>query len=182
MKQKYTILLLALIIFCVAAFYYSSKITNEKEKEIDRIDVRIKRQQEILNSAKVLNEQLQEVSKVVMNTMTTEKNFSPEEVNSLVKRLADLADTYNIPVITVVPKFVDAYGKYLIEQQYTLELECTYVQLGQFLTDIEAYENIIKIRTLEVQPATKDKEYEQEEEMRYKVSLQLSALKILKEV
>jgi Tfp pilus assembly protein PilO len=173
--------MLVVIVICTGAFYFSNQILNNKIIEIRKADNRIKRQQEVLNSAKILNEQLQEVSKVIMNTMTADKFFSPDEVNSLVKRLADIADRYKIPVQSIVPKFIDAYGKFLIEQQYTVELECTYIQLGQFLSDIEAYESILKIRTLEVRPAITDKKIEIVEEMRYKITLQLSALKILKE-
>jgi Tfp pilus assembly protein PilO len=170
-----------MFIVSAAGFYFSEKTIKETITDIKKTDVKIKRQQEILNSAKVLNEELREVSKVIMNTMTSAKSFSPDEVNALVKRLADLADTYEIPVQSVVPKFIDAGGKFLIEQQYTIELECTYIQLGKFLTDMEAYENIVKIKTLEVRPSMTDKNMEEAKEMRYKITLQLSTLKIVKE-
>ena len=184
MKQKYGILLLIMIAVAIAFFYYSGNLISEKISKIKKVDNQIKKQQEILNSAKVLNEQLQEVSKVIMNTMTEKDEFSPEEVNQFVKRLADLADKYKIAVNSLIPKYVDSYGKYFSEQMYTFELDCTYIQLGQFLSDMESYDNILKVKTLEVSPLQSEKnaDYDEGLETHYRVTLQLSAYKIVKEV
>jgi Tfp pilus assembly protein PilO len=41
----------------------------------------------------------------------------------------------------------------LIETTYNLELEASYVQIGQFISDLEAQDNIIKIHALDISPA-----------------------------
>ena len=183
MKQKYLILLLVMFIVAAGFVISSTKMIKSKIKLIEKYDRTIKVEQEKLNSAKVLNQELNQVSKVIMNTMSKEKGFSAEEVNTYVKELADLADKYKIAVHSLFPKFIDAGEKHIQEQQYTLELDCTYIQIGQFLTDLEALDNIQKIDTFSVRPMRKESnmEYDDNQETHYKITLQLSTYKIVKE-
>ena len=74
-KQKYLILLCAMVLIALCFFYFTSNMISEKQDKIKRYDRRIKVEQEKLNSAKVLNEQLQHVSLVIKNTP-----ISPVEV------------------------------------------------------------------------------------------------------
>jgi hypothetical protein len=58
------------------------------------------------------------------------------------------------------------------------------VQLGKFLTDLEALDNIIKIKTLDVDPYAsrgKSETVDEKAETRYKVTMELSTFKIVKE-
>ena len=185
MKRKYAYLLLLIIITAVAFFYFSNDSISTKIRKIKAYDKRIKLEQEKLNSAKVLNEQLQLVSKVIMNSMTSEKNFTSDEVNSFIKVLADLADKYQIAVHSVFPKVVSSLNRHYLEQLYTMELNCTFIQMGQFLGDLESFNHIIKVKTLDVRPIDLDlKETDVGEApvTRYKVTLELSVYKIVKEV
>jgi len=184
MKHKYLVLFAVMILVAMVFFYFSSQSINSKIVKIKKYDKRIKLEQEKLNSAKVLNEQLKQVSQVIYNSITTDKNFSPEEVNEFTKRLADLADKYKIAVHALFPKAVSNAETHFLKQQYTLELVCTYVQLGKYLSDLESFNHIIKVKTLEVQPLTKTKSESsatENNETRYKVTLELSVIKILKE-
>ncbi|RLC50229.1 MAG: hypothetical protein DRZ79_04725 [Candidatus Cloacimonadota bacterium] len=184
MKHKYLILFAAMILVAMVFFYFSSQSINAKIVKIKKYDKRIKVEQERLNSAKVLNEQLKQVSQVIYNSITTDKNFSPEEVNKFTKELADLADKYKIAVHALFPKAVSNAETHFLKQQYTMELVCTYVQLGKFLSDLESFNHIIKVKTLEVQPLAKTKSESsstENNETRYKVTLELSVIKILKE-
>ncbi len=63
MKRKYLYLLLLIAITAVAFFYFSNDTISAKTRRISAYDRRIKQEQEKLNSAKVLNEQLQLVQK-----------------------------------------------------------------------------------------------------------------------
>ncbi len=173
-----------MIIITISFFYFSSDIISTKIKKISVYDKRIKRDQEKLNSAKVLNEQLQQVSKVIVNSITTDRKFNSEEVNNFVKKLATLSDQYKIAVHSLFPKVVSSIGSKYVEQQYTMELDCTFIQMGQFLTDLESYDNIIKVNTLDVRPLSVDsKKTSSEEDLvtHYKVTLELSTFKIIKE-
>jgi len=130
-----------------------------------------------------LNEQLQQVSKVIMETMTEVKEFSPDEINNFVKTLATLADDYEIGVTSMSPKSVSTTQKYLIEQQYTLVLNCTFIQMGQFLSQLESFDNITKIKLFDVSPISQDRKEGSalQEITRYQVTIELSVFKIIKE-
>lgn len=184
MKQRYLLLLFVMIISSILFFYFSTNSVNAKLKRIGRYDEAIKEEQEKLNSAKVLNKQLKEVSKVIMQSMTADTEFTTDEVNSFVKRIADLSDEYQIPIHSINPKVVAAEKSYLIEQEYSLSVVCTFVQMGQFLSELESFDHIVKVKTLDVRPV-KDKKgsaFDEILETRYKVSFELSVYKIIKEV
>jgi len=180
MKNRYMILLLIIAVVAGAFFYFGNSVISKKIRKIKAYDERIKEEQEKLNSAKILNEQLAEVSKVILASITNEKEYSPEEVNAFVKKLADLADKYEIKVNGVVPKVVRGLNRHYVEQQYTLELNCTFVQLGKFLTELEGFDNIMEVNTLTVSPIPNENASELTE-TRYRVSILLTTVKIVKE-
>jgi Tfp pilus assembly protein PilO len=183
MKQKYLIVFAAVVIISMLFFFFSNQVINEKIDKIERLDNKIKKEQEKLNSAKVLNEELQQVSQVILNSMTKEKTFEPTEINSFVKKLADLADQYKIAVHSLTPKPIDAEQKNLIHHLFTLEINCTFIQLGQFMSDMESFDNIIKVKTLDVRPVTvKSKGVtDLDTETKYKITLEILSYKIVKE-
>jgi len=180
MKNKYMILLLIIIVVGAGFFYIGNEVISKKVRKINAYDKKIKEEQEKLNSAKVLNEQLSEVSKVILASITDKREYSPEEINAFVKRLADLADKYEITVNAVVPKVVSGLNRHYVEQQYTLEINCTFVQLGKFLTELEGFDNIMEINTLTVNPIPTENSSELTD-TRYRVSILLTTVKIVKE-
>ena len=63
-----------------------------------------------------------------------------------------------------------------------MELVCTYVQLGQFLSELESLDNISTIKTLQVNPIKEDKKQQNtKNETKYRVNLELSVFKVVKE-
>jgi len=183
MKEKYLILLSLILIFSFGFHYLSQKIIKEKNLRIEKLDGDIKKIQEKLNSAKVLNEQLKEVSKVINNTISKEKDFSSGEINAVIKNLADLANMYKIAVNSMFPKVVYSQGK-ILEQEYVMDVTCTYIQLGQIISSMESSDNIIKIKTIDVRPIKSDDKTSKEDleqTTRYKVVIELSTFKIVKE-
>ncbi len=183
MKQRYLLLLFVMILTTICFFYFSTNSVKTKIEKIDRYDEAIKEEQEKLNSAKVINDQLQEVSKVIMRSMTNEKEFAIDDVNAFVKKLADLADKYKISIDSVSPKVVSSDKSYLVEQEYTLSVVCTFVQMGQFLSELESFDHIITINTLDVRPVKEDKNtgFDEIIDTRYKVTFELSVFMIIKE-
>lgn len=183
MKQRYLLLLFVMILSTICFFYFSTNSVNSKIKKIDRYDRTIKEEQEKLNSAKVLNDQLQEVSKVITRSMTKDKEFAVDDVNEFVKKLADLTDKYKISIESVFPKVVSSEKSYLVEQGYTLSVVSTFIQMGKFLSELESFDHIIKINTIDVRPVKEDKSevYDEIIETRYKVTFELSIFMIIKE-
>ena len=116
--------------------------------------------------------------------MTNEKEFAIEDVNAFVKKLADLADKYKISIDSVSPKVVASYKSHLVEQKYTLSVVCTFIQMGQFLSELESFDHIIKVNTLDVRPVKEDKNtiFDEIIDTRYKVTFELSVFMIIKEV
>jgi Tfp pilus assembly protein PilO len=188
MKQKYLIFTLGMIITAVLFFLISGSMIGKKYAKIDSLDKKIKIAQEKLNSAKVLNQQLNQFSLIIDNSLTKEKTFAPQEINAFVKNLADLADQNKIGVLAIYPKEIQS-SLNLVEQQYIMELNTTYVQLGQFLANLEALDNIVKITTLDVTPLTEMDSSKAKAGTvtagpriaRYKVALELAVFKVQRE-
>jgi Tfp pilus assembly protein PilO len=186
MRKQYIIFLLIIIVVSVAFFIVSGSMINSNIKKINDVDKKIKKAQEKLNSAKIMNEQLSQFTMIIRNTLTNEKQINPNEVNSFVKQLADMCDQYKIAIVSIYPKAVFADAS-MLEQQYILELNCTYVQTGQFLSELEGMDNLIKINALDVTPITmqsansKTGNVNAGQATRYKVTLELSVFKVVKE-
>jgi Tfp pilus assembly protein PilO len=183
MRKQYMLFLLIIVLFSLIFFLVGGSMISSKMSKIAAVDQKIKKAQERLNSAKIMNEQLNQFTRIIDNSLTVEKQFKPVEVNAFVKELADLADMHKIAVVSIHPKDVFSDVN-VIEQEYTLELTCTYVQVGQFLSELESMDNIIKIGTFEVTPIMEDakkKESAINTVTHYKVTLELSVLKVVKE-
>ncbi len=183
MKEKYLIFLGVAAVIAVAFFYTSSMMINAKLTNIRRVDRNIRRAQERLNSARVMDEQLSQVSKVIDNTLTNTRNFTADEVNTFIKDLAALADKYQIAVYSSQPRAVHSTTNN-IEHQFVMNVMCTYVQFGQFLAEIERLDYIIKVNTIDVKPIRTSETVfmvDGEQVTQYNVVLELSALKIVKE-
>jgi Tfp pilus assembly protein PilO len=154
---------------------------DKTNREITRVDRQIRSVQEQLNSAKVLNEDLKEVSNVIENSLTNARDLATEEVNEFIRELTEFAFIHEIAVLSITPRALFNQNR-IIEQQFTLELECTYVQLGQYLATIEKYDYIVKVNTLEVRPqAERFREIRGERHVLYRVTLDLSIFKIIRE-
>lgn len=186
MRKQYIVFLLLIALVSVLFFLVSGSMINAKVRKIDSVDRKIKKAQEKLNSAKIMNEQLSQFNMIIRNSLTEQKQFTPAEVNAFVKQLADMCDQYKIAIVSIYPKAVFSDAS-MLEQQYILELNCTYVQTGQFLSELEGMDNIIKINTLDVTPIqiqdTKSKTITAtpNQPTRYKVTLELSVFKVMKE-
>lgn len=184
MRERYIVFILLMILSAVIFFMVSSNILSSSMQKIDRYDSQIKTAQEKLNSARIMEEQLSQFALIIDNSLTKQPAFSFDEINEFKKTIGDLANQRSI----ALTRLSDA-SKFslpgLIETTYNLELEATYVQLGQFISDIESMDNLIKIHNLDIQPAqTNNREQNAgaNKENRYRVMLELSIFKVKQEV
>jgi hypothetical protein len=183
MREKYLILLGVIVVVTLAFFYSANTIISNRTVDIRRVDRNIRRAQERLNSAKVMDEQLSQVSKVIENTLTSDRFFSAEEINEFVRLLAEFADRHQIAVHSLVPRPMFSAAN-RIEHQFVMDFMCTYVQMGRFLTMIESMDHVIKVNTLDVRPERRPEQAvdsESEQVTKYRVILELSIFKIVKE-
>jgi hypothetical protein len=182
MKNKYLFLMFCFVVITVLFFAHSSYLINTKLTSIQRTDRDIRRLQEELNSARVLSKDLEGVSVVIENSLTSNRELSIEEANNFAAELYDLANNYQISVNILSPR-VSLAQRGTLEQQFSMDLECTYVQLGQFLASLERYDYILRVNTLDVRPLT-DKYKEDangNRETLYKITMDLAIFKIVRE-
>lgn len=179
MREKYIAFLLIMILVTVGFFALSASSFRKNLNDIDSYDTKIKNAQEKLNSARILDEQLSQFSLIIDNSLTRSKSFTFDEINDFKTSIGQMAHENRITLnkLSDSNKFTLAG---LIETTYNMELECTFVQFGQFVADLESLDNIIKIHYIDISPAqVQDKnEPEQGGVSRYRVTLELSIFKV----
>jgi len=158
----------------------SARSLDQNLREIRNLDEKIKTSQEQLNSARILDQELSQFARIIENSLSREASFSFDEINDFKTKIGDMAHQRKI----TINKMSDT-NKWslpnLIETTYNLELEATYIQIGQFISDLESQDNIIKIQTLDISPAQVSDEQNPLAESRYRVIIELSTFKVKKE-
>ena len=183
MRDKYLILVLVIVLIGVAFFMLTATSVAHNRDQIQQLDSKIKAAQEQLNSARIMEQQLSQFALIIDNSLTKTPSFSFDEVNDFKTKIGQLADQRSI----TINKLSDS-NKFslpgLIESTYTLELEASYVQLGQFISDLEALDNILKIHALDISPTqVSDREVKSAGSAnRYRMTIELSIFKVKKEV
>lgn len=182
MKEKYLVLILLMILFTVIFFTVSSNMLNGKLKQIRRYDTQIKTAQEKLNSARIMEEQLSQFALIIDNSLTKSPSFSVDEINAFKTRIGEMAHQRSISITRLSDSNKFSLPG-LIETTYTLELEATYVQVGQFISDIESMDNLIKIHSLDISPVQNSSSQRTNTggANRYRVTLELSIFKVKQE-
>ncbi|MEN6444625.1 MAG: type 4a pilus biogenesis protein PilO [Candidatus Cloacimonas sp.] len=182
MRNKYLIFVLCILLITILFFVFTINNVNANRSKIKELDSKIKTAQEQLNSARIMNQQLSQFSMIIDNSLTREPSFSFDEINAFKTTIGKMADQRNI----AINKLSDS-NKFtlqgLVETTYTMELEASYVQIGQFISDLESMDNIIKIHSLDISPlAASEKDVAAENgPNRYRVSLELSVFKVKRE-
>ncbi|MDD2228392.1 MAG: type 4a pilus biogenesis protein PilO [Candidatus Cloacimonetes bacterium] len=183
MREKYLIFVLLMLVMAVAFYMVTSNNVKQNTDRIKEYDAKIKTAQEQLNSARILDEQLSQFALIIDNSLTKTPSFSFDEVNDFKTKIGQIADQRSIQI----NKLSDS-NKFslpgLIESTYNLELEASYVQIGQFISDLESLDNILKIHALDVSPAqVSDKQVAVAgASNRYRVNIELSIFKVKKAV
>jgi Tfp pilus assembly protein PilO len=172
-----------MVLLSVAFFLITTNSLKQNLDQIKQLDSKIKTAQEKLNSARIMDEQLSQFALIIDNSLTKTPSFSFDEINDFKTKIGQLADQRSIQI----NKLSDS-NKFslpgLIESTYNLELEASFVQIGQFISDLEALDNILKVHALDVSPAqVSDKqEVKAGAPNRYRVTLELSIFKVKKVV
>ncbi len=183
MREKYIIFVLMMIVLSVVFFMLTSSNVKHNIDKIEQLDSKIKTAQEQLNSARIMDQQLSQFALIIDNSLTKTPSFTFDEINDFKTMIGQLADQRSIQI----NKLSDS-NKFslpgLIETTYNLELEASYVQIGQFISDLEALDHILKIHALDVSPAQiSDKQTPAAGAAnRYRVTLELSIFKVKKVV
>ncbi|MCL1827550.1 MAG: hypothetical protein FWG20_05845, partial [Candidatus Cloacimonetes bacterium] len=88
MRANYLVLTLLMALVTLLFFTTSASMINKNLTRIDRKDREIRREQDKLNSAKVLNDELKEVSLVIRNSLTQNRELSTDEASEFLRELS----------------------------------------------------------------------------------------------
>jgi len=185
MREKYLVFILLMILISAGLFFLIANTVTKKVEQIEMIDRKIKTAQEKLNSARILEEELSQFALIIDNSLTKSGKFTFDEINAFKKTIGEMAHNRSITLnkLSDTNKFAIPN---LIETTYNIELEATFVQVGQFISDLEAIDNIIKIHLLDITPSQvmdKDKALQAANAAsKYRVAIELSVFKVKKEV
>ncbi|MCB5247861.1 MAG: type 4a pilus biogenesis protein PilO [Candidatus Cloacimonetes bacterium] len=182
MKEKYLIFILGMILISVVFFLLAGNSLTKHLGEIESYDNKIKTTLEKLNSAMIMDQQLSQFREILDNSLTTESRFSVDEMNDFQKRIEALRDQNQMKLIKISDsnKFTEAG---MIETTYSLELQGTFRQMGQFISELEALNHIIKIQYLDVSPAQiaeKNESTDSGAPNIYRITMELSIFKVKK--
>lgn len=183
MKERYMIFIALMLLIAVLFFVITGNIMKSNREKIKELDNKIKSIQEKLNSSRIMDQQLSQFALIIDNSLTKSPSFSFDEITSFKTKIGQLADQRSI----TISKLSDA-NKFsfqgLIETTFTMELEASYVQIGQFISDLESLDNILKIHYFDISPiqsSTRDTTVKSGPN-RYKIALEFSIFKVKKEV
>lgn len=180
MRDKYLILILIMLVATVVFVMLSARSLDQNLREVRNLDEQIKTSQEQLNSARIFDQELSQFARIIDNSLSRESQFSFDEINDFKTKIGEMAHQRKITINKISDTNKWSLPN-LIESTYNLELEATFVQTGQFISDLEAQDNIIKIQTLDISPAQAANDTKVAGESRYRVILELSIFKVKKE-
>jgi Tfp pilus assembly protein PilO len=160
----------------------SSETLNKNIAQVQNLDSQIKSSQEKLNSARIMDQELSQFAMIIDNSLSKENKFSFDEINAFKTGIGQMAHERQISITKLSDTSKWSLPN-LIEITFNMELEATYRQIGQFISDLESQDFIIKIQNLDISPIqSSDEEIMANAESRYRVLLEISVFKVKKEV
>ncbi|HNZ33191.1 MAG TPA: type 4a pilus biogenesis protein PilO [Candidatus Cloacimonas sp.] len=182
MREKYLIFVLCILLITVLFFVFTINSVSTNRNKIKELDQKIKTAQEQLNSARIMDQQLSQFALIIDNSLTREASFSFDEINAFKTKIGQMADQRTITINKLSDSNKFSFPG-LVETTFNLELEATYVQIGQFISDLESMDNILKIHALDISPLqASDKEVTAANAPnRYRVTLEFSVFKVKRE-
>jgi Tfp pilus assembly protein PilO len=182
MKERYSVFVLLLILIGVLFFMLTSNTVRKSKSKIEELDGKIKTAQEQLNSARIMDQQLSQFALIIDNSLTKTASFSFDEINDFKTKIGQLADQRSIQL----NKLSDSNNSRCRPDRNHLQSRAgsQLREIGQFISDLEALDNILKIHALDISPTqVSDKEVRAPgAPNRYRMTLELSIFKVKKEV
>lgn len=183
MREKYLAFILGMILISVLFFMLVGNSLKKNISEVDSYDKKIKTTLEKLNSAMIMDEQLSQFREILDNSLTKDNRFSVDELNSFQRQIERLRDQNQMKLVKISDsnKFAEAG---MIETTYNIELQGTFRQMGQFISELEAQNHIIKIQYLDVSPVQateKTAGNSPNAENIYRITMEISIFKVKKE-
>ena len=180
MREKYLVFILGMILISVLFFVLAGNSLKKNLAEVDKYDKQIKTTLEKLNSAMIMDQQLSQFREIIDNRLTNESKFSVDELNDfqlVIDRIRE-DNRMKMEKISDSNKFSPAG---MIETTYNIDLQGTFRQMGQFISELEGLNHIIKFNYLDVSPIPTSEAIGPGGENNYRISMEKTVFKVIKE-
>ena len=181
MKRNYFILIILIILFSVAYYYFADVVISNRVDEVAKLDRQIRLARQDLNSLIVQNEKLGEFTTILTNTLTKDTEFSSDEIHEIIFILDEIAQRYAINISGINHKSLFTAADQL-DHEFSFVFDATYVRLGRFLNDLEKMDYLTVINAFTIDPVRSvEKKHEiknvEDLEKDYTVNLSISFIK-----
>ena len=181
MKRNYFILIVLILLFSVAYWYFAAAVVTNRVTEITKLDRKIKSARQDLNSLIVQNEKLGEFTTILSNTLTKDSDFSSDEIHEIIFILDEIAQRYAINISGINHKSLFTAADQL-EHEFSFVFDATYVRLGKFMNDLEKMDYLTVVNDFTIDPVKntekkKDIKNVEDLEKDYTVNLSISFIK-----
>jgi len=154
--KKNLVMLLILALFGGGAWVYHHFVFAEYPQQIRGFDRSIQLRDEKLISAQIIHSQLDLVANLIEKNLAISKTDSLAEDASLpfLEYITNILSGLDIKLVKLEPAKKSARLDY-VRTPYTLTLEASYKQLGQFVNQLEKSERLITLEQFEVDNAVR---------------------------
>lgn len=152
--KKNLYMLIMVLVFGLSAYFYYSFVYVEQPKKIRRLKTEIEALNEKLISAQILARELDQVSKLIQRNLALSAKDSLAEDASIpfLNDITGILDDLKIKLVKLNPGTRVNMRDY-VKAPYTLRIDCTYEQLGQFVNRLEKSERLITVEGFEIDNA-----------------------------
>ena len=145
-NQRNIILFSCTLIFILGNMFGTSMFINSKISKIKKLEKEHEDVIEKYTTADILSQKLTNVYDVFENNLSFKKSdeINDEASMEFMKEITDLMHKYGITPKELIPgkKFKKGIS---INVPYTIEIECDFEKLGNFLVELEKHKRIIEI-------------------------------------
>lgn len=197
MKDKYLALSVGVILLAGLFFVMGSVLVRKQLAEVERLDIQTRSTLGKLNSARIMEQQLSRFGSILTQSLTSDQAFSEDELKNFNQELEGLIRQNQLEKFLFDPakknSWLETGNKYpepgMIETTFSFQLTGTFAQLGQFVSELEALDQVVKIRYLDVSPAPPEEPGLTEESEQamdpgvgdlYRLAVEFSLLKVVK--
>ena len=146
--KKILLLLLIALIFGGGFWLYYNMVYVKLPVQIAELDRQIQAENEKLISAEILSQELDLVAQLIERNLATSAQDSLAEDASMpfLNYVTNLLRQLDIKLITLEPKKRRTQLDH-IKTPYALSVECSYVEFGKLVTELEKSERLISVES-----------------------------------
>ncbi len=150
--KKLVYLLLLLLISGLGLLYYYRVEFPKLPDEVDELNRRIEARNEKLISSEIIASELNLVSNLIDRNLAISREDSLAQGASLtfLEYMTGLIQNHNIMLVALEPERRSVSRHDYVRTSYDVIVECTYVEFGELLNDIEKSDRLITIEEFEM--------------------------------